>query len=447
MEYDYSANFNSALLEEVKKKLEAKLTNQSFSNFIKDLKFQELEGDAIVLETPKSSNVPVIEKKYADMLKEAIVEITKYNFDLKIVNTEKDSAPKAKQHDADTNKLNPKYNFDEFVSGKNNDLALNAAISIAQMDNLNPNENVKNPFFIYGGVGLGKTHLIQAIGNSIRNRNPRSNVIYVTSEKFLNEFVMAIKNNTRHVFQQKYRSCDVLLIDDIQFLKDKEETQEELFNTFNELHEKGKNIVFTSDRKPNDLNGIVDRLKSRFNWGLMVDISPPNYETRLAIIKKKLDKSAIAMPQEIIEYIASSIKTNVRDIEGCLNSIIYECTLTNVGPTMELAEKAVKRTSSDKQQKKVGVKEIKAVVADHYRIALEEIDQKKKTKDIANARQVAMYLTRTLTELSLPKIGDEFGGRDHSTVSSAIKKIEKLSRTDDSIKRDIQDIIDTLTKN
>ncbi len=437
MEQNFNENFNEQTLELVKSKIERNLTVERFQLFIKNLSLSKLEGETIVLSTPKHSNVSVLENRYKGQLIEIIEDTTKYTYDIKFVveGTEKEE----KKEKDKIFKLNPKYNFEEFVEASCNILAVKAAKAIAE----NSNANI-NPCFIYGGVGLGKTHLMQAIANYIRNNNLDSNVLYVTSEQFLNEYVKSIKNNTMQVFQHKYRTCDVLLIDDIQFLKNKEGIQEELFNSFNELYEQNKRIVFTSDKRPEHLDGLEERLRSRFSWGIITDVQAPNLETRIAIINKKLEKSKIEVSPAIRRKIAEKMKKNIRELEGCLNTLVQTCLLMNVDATMELADNVIAKRIDESNVKEISVGYIKSAVADYFRVSVEEIDSKRRTKDIAQARHIAMYITRKMTDKSLPMIGQEFGNRDHSTVSSSLKKINERIMYDKKLKKDIDSIIDTL---
>ncbi len=438
MDEHYKGTFDEKTLELVKNKMEENLTVERFQLFIKNLSLQSVEEDKIILYTPKHSNLSLLEKYYKNELTDVVEQLTKYSYELEFA-IEGSIEEKEKKEEDKGFKLNPKYNFEEFVEASCNILAVKAAKSIAKNNNIGI-----NPCFIYGGVGLGKTHLIQSIGNYIKNNNLDSTVLYVTSEQFLNEYVKSIKNGTMQVFQHKYRTCDVLLIDDIQFLKNKEGIQEELFNSFNELYEQNKRIVFTSDKRPEELAGLEERLISRFSWGLITDVKPPNFETRLAIVNKKLEKSKINVSDPIRRKIAEKMKKNIRELEGCLNTVVQTCILMNVDATMELTESIIAKRIDESNIKELSVYDIKSAVADYYRVTVEDIDKKKRTKDVSHARQVAMYITRKLTDKSLPAIGQEFGGRDHSTVSSSLKKINELLKYDKKHQKDIQNILEVL---
>lgn len=438
-------NFNNATLELVKYKMKEELTIERYNLFINNLKLQKVNNDTIVLITDKHFNIEILEKNYKSLILSIIHEITQYTYKLEFTTEKKEEQfKKTEEDDYHDIKLNPKYSFEEYVESSCNNVAVKAAKVIAENNSLSAGQQNMLMCFIYGGVGLGKTHLLQAIGNYVKNTSPSQNVIYVTCEQFVMDYVNSIQNKSINIFRKKYRSCDVLLIDDIQFLQGKESTQEELFSTFNHLYENNKRIVFTSDKKPQDLDGIENRLISRFAWGLTTDIQPPNFEARLAIIDKKLEKVTLNIPDNVRVLIANTMKNNIRELEGCLRSFVQTCVLTGAAPTLKLAEEVISKIVNESNTKKVTIFEIKTVVADYYKIPIEDIDKKKRTKDVALARQVGMYIARKITDMSLPKLGEQFGGRDHSTVSIAIRKINELIRTDESISKDIERIIEKL---
>ncbi len=314
--------------------------------------------------------------------------------------------------------LNPKYTFDTFVIGSGNRFAHAASLAVAEAP-----AKAYNPFFIYGGVGLGKTHLMHAIGHYVLEHNPNAKVVYLSSEKFTNEFINSIRDNKAIDFRNKYRNVDVLLIDDIQFLAGKESTQEEFFHTFNTLHEESKQIVISSDRPPKEIPTLEDRLRSRFEWGLITDITPPDLETRIAILRKKAKADGLDIPNEVMLYIANQIDTNIRELEGALIRVVAYSSLVNEDMTPELAAAALKDIIPNAKPRMISILDIQKAVGEHYNIRLEDFTAKKRTKSIAFPRQVAMYLSRELTDFSLPKIGEEFGGRDHTTVIHAHEKI------------------------
>ena len=332
--------------------------------------------------------------------------------------------------------LNPKYTFDTFVIGNSNRFAHAAALAVAEAP-----AQAYNPLFIYGGVGLGKTHLMHAIGHYILNQNPHSKVVYVSSEKFTNELINSIRDDRNNEFREKYRNVDVLLIDDIQFIAGKESTQEEFFHTFNALHEANKQIIISSDRPPKEIPTLEDRLRSRFEWGLISDIQPPDLETRIAILKKKAKMENLNIPDDVMLYIATKIQSNIRELEGALIRIVAYSSLTNKEVTVELAEEALKDIISDTKPRKITVDLIKEVVAKEFNVKIEDFNSKKRTRAIAYPRQIAMYLTRELTDLSLPKIGDEFGGRDHTTVIHAYDKIANDIKESEDFKNRVDNLI------
>ncbi|MBX5435776.1 MAG: chromosomal replication initiator protein DnaA [Alicyclobacillaceae bacterium] len=335
-----------------------------------------------------------------------------------------------------------RYTFETFVIGAGNRFTHAACLAVAER----PGERY-NPLFIYGGVGLGKTHLMHAIGHRVRQQRPHLRVGYVTTERFVNEFITAIRDYTTDDFRNRYRSIDVLLIDDIQFIAKKEQTQEEFFHTFNALHEAGKQIVITSDRPPRDIPTLEDRLRSRFEWGLLTDIQPPDFETRVAIVQRKAKADGISIPDEVAEYIANQVDTNIRELEGALIRVIAYSSLVNADITVELAQQALKDIISPARPRAITIQQIQKVIGEHFGLRVEELKAKKRTKDVAFPRQLAMYLARELTDLSLPRIGAAFG-RDHTTVLHACEKIAKELTRDTELQltvRRLTEAIRTLT--
>lgn len=333
--------------------------------------------------------------------------------------------------------FNPKYNFDSFVVGNNNRFAHAAVIAVAESP-----AKAYNPLFIYGGSGVGKTHLMQALAQRALEINPFLKIVYIKTETFVNEMIEAIREgqNKINAFRNKYRTVDMLLIDDIQFLIGKEYTQEEFFHTFNALHESNKQIVLNSDRPPKELSKLEDRLKSRFAWGLIADIQPPDLETRMAILRKKSALYSLSVHDDVLAYVARQIPSNVRDMEGALTRIVANASLTGASLTVEFAAETLKNIYSSKQEKYITISTIKQVVAEHFKVDVEELSAKVRTKEIALARQVAMYLSKELTSSSLEKVGTNFGGRDHTTVLHACDKIKESLKTDPSLASMLQDI-------
>lgn len=321
----------------------------------------------------------------------------------------------------DHSSLKEKYTFENFVTGTSNQLAYSAALAVVKKPG-----RVYNPLFLYGGVGLGKTHLMHAIGNQILKDDPTKRVLYISSEKFLNDFIASIREGKPREFQQKYRNIDVLLVDDIQFLYTKERTQEEFFHTFNALYDAEKAIILSADRHPRDIKIIEDRLRSRFEWGLPVDITAPDLETRIAILQKKAMLDHLDIPDDVFYFIASRVDSNIRELEGALTRVVAQADLENQSITIDLAGKAMKGSYPIEPTKSITLELIQDITASHFNVQTGELFSKKRTRDLALARQVAMYLCRKLTDSSLPQIGEYFGGRDHTTVMHAYDKITKM---------------------
>lgn len=426
-------------------------TNQvSFNTWFKPLKIVAYKNNTIYLETADEFLKNTLKKRHYNFLKNAFTYVLKKDTELVFTvpgeNIDKEETKKnipngsAEESDAINNgrKLNPKYRFDNFIIGNSNRFAHAASLAVAEAPS-----TAYNPLFLYGGVGLGKTHLMHAIGHYILDNNPDTYVLYVTSEKFTNDLINSIKDGKNEEFRNTYRKADVLLVDDIQFIAGKESTQEEFFHTFNALHEANKQIIVSSDNPPSEIPTLEDRLRSRFEWGLIADIQPPDYETRTAILRKKAEAENYNVPDDVIAYIAQNIQSNIRKLEGALIRIYAYASLTNKKEvTLELAQEALKHLISN--NKKITLKDIKEVVANYYNISVDDLISKNKSKNIAYPRQIAMYIARKLTDHSLPKIGDEFGGRDHSTVLHAFNKVEKDMEDSQEIKKNIDDLISML---
>lgn len=346
---------------------------------------------------------------------------------------------KTEDQKPDESNLNPKFVFETFVIGNSNRFAHAAAQAVAN----NP-AHAYNPLFLYGGVGLGKTHLMHAIGNRIKQNNPSMKVLYTSSEKFTNEIINSIQNKTTEAFRQKYRNIDCLIIDDIQFLKGKEQTQVEFFHTFNALKDANKQIIISSDRPPREIETLEDRLRSRFDQGLTADIQPPDLETRMAILRKKAASDHIELPNDVITLLATNIATNIREIEGAYTKIVAYTSLMDMPITVETAQKVLQDMGNTVKTRQITFEGIIKVVAEHYNIKQEELFNKKRTQNIAFPRQVAMYLCRELADLSYPRIGELFGGRDHTTVIHAYEKISKNKVSNISLQNDLQEMIETL---
>ena len=341
----------------------------------------------------------------------------------------------------DNSSLNPKYTFDTFVTGKSNNFAHAAAMAVADKPG-----KTYNPFFMYGGVGLGKTHLMHAIGNRVLKNHPEMRVLYVSSEQFTNEIIQAIQQGTSDKFRQKYRNIDVLLIDDIQFISGKTSTQEEFFHTFNTLYDAQKQVILSSDRPPREVERLEERLRSRFEWGLTTDIQAPDLETRIAILKNKAQSDHFSVPDEVMVYIASRIDSNIRELEGALTRVVAYASLTKRTVNTDLVAEALKDIFPNGKAKEVTMDVIQEIVASYFKIKIEDLQSKKRTRNIAYPRQIAMYLCRDLTETSLPQIGQFFGGRDHTTVIHAYDKISQDKETDNRLSGILNELIDRIQK-
>lgn len=442
-------------------KKEYDISDISYKTWISPLSPYEIHANTlfIVVDKEEEGFVNFIDKKYKIPLTVAIAECMNEEYTLKFIlpsqkndiknisDSNKNGSDKTNSNDnyninelVEAAGLNKKYTFDTFVVGDNNSFAHNAALAVAE----DPADTY-NPLFIYGGVGLGKTHLMQSIGNYILRQNPNTKVMYVTSETFTNELVESIKNdksNSNKNFREKYRKVDVLLIDDIQFIAGKESTQEEFFHTFNALKESKKQIVISSDRPPKDIATLEDRLISRFEWGLTVDIAPPSYEMRMAILKKKSESENLKVPNEILEYIATNIKSNIRELEGSLTKLTAYAKFTHKELNISLAEEALRDIIFPDESRAVTPDLIIKMVAEHFKITTADINSHKRNKEVVYPRQIAMYLCRTMTNVPLQTIGKIMGNRDHTTVIHGADKIA------DVIKEDIEtkDTIDILIK-
>ena len=413
------------LLTKAKELLKEETTKISYETWIKNLEIQNADNGNIVLVASSSFQKEAIYSRYHDLLTNTFNFITNKDCNVSIISKDEIQSDDSIESDFNSNcgnsnpTLNPKYTFDSFVVGNNNRFAHAAALAVAEAP-----ATSYNPLFLYGGVGLGKTHLMHAIGNSILRKNKNYNILYVTSEKFTNQLINSIKDNSNEQFRNKHRNIDVLLIDDIQFIAGKERVQEEFFHTFNALHESGKQIILSSDRPPKDIQLLEYRLKSRFEWGLIADISNPDYETRLAILRKKAQLDNINIDDEILSNIATRIDTNIRELEGALNKLIAKASLTNSPITLEMAERAINDIIA--QQDKVFSSEfVQETVAKYFNIDAKDLRGSKRSNDIAFPRQIAMYLCRNVAQMSLPQIGKDFGKRDHTTVMHACTKIEQ----------------------
>ena len=425
--------------EEALKMIEEETSPVSFATWIQPIVPCGIIGNKIILQVKESFLKEIIEKRHLPLIRTAIKMVTKNEYDIMITTEEEQNAgnlhnlaaEKPAENELARN-LNPKYVFDSFVVGNSNRMAHAASLAVAESP-----AQAYNPLFLYGNSGLGKTHLMHSIGHFILDRNPQAKVLYVTSETFTNELINSIQNNKNEEFRNKYRNIDVLMIDDIQFISKKEGTQEEFFHTFNALYESNKQIIISSDRPPKEIKTLEDRLRSRFEWGLIADVQPPDYETRIAILKKKAERDNLTVPDDVMAYIAKNIASNIRELEGALTRIVAFATLTNQDISIALAENSLKDIFSENSATPLTPELIQQVVAGYYNIRVEDIQGSKKPKNIAFPRQVSMYLCRKLLDISLPKIGESFGGRDHTTVIYAISKIEKQLESDEGLQKTV----------
>ncbi|MDW0058021.1 chromosomal replication initiator protein DnaA, partial [Clostridioides difficile] len=414
------------------------------NTFFKNIVPLKIHLNDLILLAPSDFNKDILENRYLHLIEDAISQLSLKKYNIKFVLSEKEVAD-LNSDSTDLNyrvlypNLNPKYTFDTFVIGNSNRFAHAACVAVAESP-----AKAYNPLFLYGGVGLGKTHLMHAIGHHIVSQKKDSKVVYVSSEKFTNELINSIKDDKNEEFRNKYRNVDVLLIDDIQFIAGKERTQEEFFHTFNTLHEANKQIIISSDRPPKDIPTLEDRLRSRFEMGLITDIQAPDFETRIAILRKKAQLERIDVPNEVMSYIAKNIKSNIRELEGALTRVVAYSSLSNRVISFDLATEALKDIITTSKNEEINVLRIKEKVSSVFNLKMEDFNSKKRTRSIAYPRQIAMYLTRELTDLSLPKIGEEFGGRDHTTVIHAHDKVSKDIEESEEIKTKIDKIISDL---
>jgi len=441
--------------------LEKKVNRSSYETWLKPTRFSHSQGSVLFVRVPNPDFCHIGEK-WGDLISEAIDDLGLQYQDVEFVTDQEKqaAAPKVRQESVSEEvvpeapaigggrqqrfdwdgaaQLNPKYTFDGFVIGAGNQFAHAAAHAVAER----PSE-AYNPLFLYGGVGMGKTHLMQAIGHEVKKREPNKAICYVSSEKFTNEMINALRYNKMTSFRDKYRNMDVLLIDDIQFLIHKERTQEEFFHTFNALHENMRQIVIASDRPPKELAEIEDRLRSRFEWGLIADIQPPDLETKVAILQKKAETEHFHLPTDVALYIASNIRSNVRELEGALIRLTAYFSLTGGDLNLQTAQEVLKNVI-DAQAKRITIDSIQKVVSEQFGLRPAEIKAKNNSRVIVYPRQIAMFLAKHLTDASLPEIGRQFGGKHHTTVLHSVEKIEAARKTDKDLNRLLNKLSETL---
>jgi chromosomal replication initiator protein len=452
--------------------LEKKINRHSYETWLKPTRYSHIEQKKIFVRVP-TPEFRQVGERYADLIQEAIEALGLAVDDVEFITPEDPNGhsadaegrrhhnaslradgafapasihghtvlgrPSQARFDWDTAaQLNPRYTFEGFVQGASNQFAHAAAQAVAERPS-----KAYNPLFLYGGVGMGKTHLMQAIGHEVKRRTPEAAICYLSSEKFTNEMINSLRYDKMITFRDKFRNVDVLLIDDIQFLAQKERTQEEFFHTFNALHESMKQIVIASDRPPKELAEIEDRLRNRFEWGLIADIQPPDLETKVAILQKKAESERVVLPTDVALFIASNIRSNVRELEGALIRLIAYCSLTAVEITTQTAQQVLKNFI-EAQTKKITIESIQKAVAEQFGLRVTEIKAKNNSRAIVYPRQIAMYLTKHLTDASLPEIGRQFGGKHHTTVMHSIEKIEQHRQADKDLNRTLNKITETL---
>ena len=418
------------LLSKLKELLKGEVSTISYDTWFAPLGIDSIKDNHIVFTATSEFQQDFIENKFNSLIFNTLRFITNKEWTFSVIDLSKeentnqniiaDKNSNVTDAELETNHqtIDPKYTFETFVVGNNNRFAHAAALAVGN----EPGESY-NPLFLYGGVGLGKTHLMQAIGNRILENNPKSNVLYVTSEKFTNQLINAIRDGKTEMFRNKYRNIDVLLIDDIQFIIGKESTQEEFFHTFNALHSAGKQIILTSDKPPKDMETLEDRIRSRFEWGLIADIGTPDYETRMAILRRKVEADDMKLSDEILNYIATNIKSNIRELEGALNKLLAYSNLEKTDITMEIAMKELQNIITPDKPREITPQLVIEVVTEHFNISLDQMISKNRSNEIARPRQIAMYLCKNMTDIPLDSIGQLLGGRDHSTIIHGIKKI------------------------
>src|SRR5882762_6569254 len=443
--------------------LEKKVNRHSYDTWLKPTRYSHASNGVLFVRIP-TAEFRHVGDKYGDLIQEAVDVLGLGYEDVKFVTAEDDPSNTPIRHNGGLSapapgpqpapglhpaqarfdwdsaaQLNPRYTFDAFVIGSGNQFAHAACQAVAERPS-----KAYNPLFLYGGTGMGKTHLMQAIGHEIKRRTPQAAICYVSSEKFTNEMINSLRYDKMISFRDKFRTVDVLLVDDIQFLAQKERTQEEFFHTFNALHESMKQIVIASDRPPKELAEIEDRLRSRFEWGLIADIQPPDLETKVAILQKKAENEKVSLPTDVALYVASNIRTNVRELEGALVRLIAWCSMHGVEITLSVAQQCLKQFI-DTQVRKITIEAIQRCVAEQFGMRVAELKQKNNSRQIVVPRQIAMYLAKQLTEASLPEIGRQFGGKHHTTVMHSIAKIDEQRRADKDLNRTINKLMETLS--
>lgn len=422
--------------------IEPATSSVSFNTWFRDIKLISIEDNELTVSVKNEFTIEILNTRYLNLLNSCITQVLHKEYTIHfILSNEQDnlvgSTIKKNEYNPLTypNNLNPRYVFNNFVVGNSNRMAHAAALAVAEAP-----ARAYNPLFLYGGVGLGKTHLMHSIAHYVLSQNTNAKVVYSSSEKFTNDFINSIRDDSNVAFREKYRNVDVLLIDDIQFISGKEGTQEEFFHTFNALYEANKQIIICSDRPPKEIKTLEARLRSRFEWGLIADIQSPDLETRIAILRKKVELERLCIPDEVLLFIAKTILSNIRELEGALNRILAYSSLSSKPITIELADEALKDLSVKEAPSAVTIDFILEIVANHFHLQPSDLQSAKRTRLIAYPRQIAMYLCRKFTDLSLPKIGEKFGGRDHTTVIHGFERISKDVKTDPNLSKTLDEL-------
>jgi chromosomal replication initiator protein len=428
--------------ERILQHMERRVNPHSFATWFRPTRLESSDGGRMIVRVPTALFKKRLTETYGQLLQAVQAEVGLEELQLEFLCSEPaNSAPAASQakldFDSTNHQLNPRYTFDTFIVGASNQFAHAAAQAVAEQ----PSRSY-NPLFLYGGVGLGKTHLMQAIGHTIKKRNPAMRLTYVSAEKFTNEVIASLRFDRMSSFRDRFRTMDVLLVDDIQFIATRERTQEEFFHTFNALYDQQKQIVISSDCPPKEISAIEERLRSRFEWGLIADIQPPDLETKIAILQKKADNERVHLPDDVAEFIARSIRSNIRELEGALIRLIAYASLTGIEITQATAQQVLKNII-DTQEKKVTIEQIQKRVGEHFGLRAQELKIRSNSKAIAFPRQVAMFVVKQLTSASLPEIGRQFGGKHHTTVMHSINKIEMLRHTDKDLNKTINRLLDS----
>jgi chromosomal replication initiator protein len=423
---------------------ERRVNPHSFATWFRPTRLERAEEDRLIIRVPTRLFCKRLTETYGQLLQAVVTELGRPQLQLEYVCAESEPAsanatppPQAKlDFDSAAHQLNPRYTFESFIVGASNQFAHAAAMAVAEQ----PSKSY-NPLFLYGGVGLGKTHLMQAIGHTLKRRNPSLRLTYISAEKFTNEVIASIRLERMAAFRDRFRNMDVLMVDDIQFIATRERTQEEFFHTFNALYDQQKQIVISSDCPPKEISSIEERLRSRFEWGLIADIQPPDLETKIAILQKKAESERVQVPDDVAEYIARAIKSNVRELEGALIRLMAYASLTGAVINLPTAQQVLKNII-ETQDKKVTIEQIQKRVGEHFGLRAQDLKVRSNSKQIAFPRQVAMFLVKQLTSASLPEIGRQFGGKHHTTVLHSINKISNLRQSDKDLNKTINRLLD-----